>query len=188
MRRRLDLAASLIGEPQVLFLDEPTTGLDPRARSQVWETIRGVVAGGATVLLTTQYLEEADELADQIAVIDRGLVVADGTPGRAQVRTGGQTLVVRATDRAETGRVAAIVADVTGTTPEISEDTGLVTAPASDPALLPAVVRRMDEAGLMAAELAFRLPSLDEVFLTLTGHHAEDGPGESLIDDEGRAA
>jgi len=96
--------------------------------------------------------------------------------------------VVRAADRAETSHVAAIVAGVTGTAPEISEETGLVTAPASNPALLPAVVRRMDEAGLMAAELAFRLPSLDEVFLTLTGHHAEDGPDESLIDDEGRAA
>jgi oleandomycin transport system ATP-binding protein len=190
MRRRLDLAASLVGEPQVLFLDEPTTGLDPRARSQVWETIRGVVAGGATVLLTTQYLEEADELADRIAVIDRGLVVADGTPAELKSRTGGQTLVVRAADRAETGRVAAIVADVTGAAPEISEETGLVTAPASNPALLPAVVRRMDEAGLMAAELAFRLPSLDEVFLTLTGHHAEDADESagSLVDDEGRAA
>jgi oleandomycin transport system ATP-binding protein len=188
MRRRLDLAASLVGEPRVLFLDEPTTGLDPRARSEVWETIRGVVAGGATVLLTTQYLEEADELADRIAVIDRGLVVADGTPAELKSRTGGQTLVVRASDRSETGQVAAIVADVTGTVPEISEETGLVTSPASNPALLPAVVRRMDEAGLMAAELAFRLPSLDEVFLTLTGHHAENGPDQSLIDDDGRAA
>jgi len=140
------------------------------------------------VLLTTQYLEEADELADRIAVMDRGLVVADGTPAELKSRTGGQTLVVRASDRSETGQVAAIVADVTGTAPEVSEETGLVAAPASNPALLPAVVRRMDEAGLMAAELAFRLPSLDEVFLTLTGHHAENGPDESLIDDEGRAA
>jgi oleandomycin transport system ATP-binding protein len=190
MRRRLDLGASLVGEPQVLFLDEPTTGLDPRARIQVWETIRGVVAAGATVLLTTQYLEEADELADRIAVIDRGLVVADGTPAELKSKTGGQTLVVRAADRAETGQVAAIVADVTGTVPEITEETGLVTAPASNPALLPAVVRRLDDVGLMAAELAFRLPSLDEVFLTLTGHPAEDTPGstESLIDDDGRAA
>ncbi len=190
MRRRLDLAASLVGQPQVLFLDEPTTGLDPRARIQVWETIRGVVAGGATVLLTTQYLEEADELADRIAVIDHGLVVADGTPAELKSKTGGQTLVVRAADRTETAQVAAIVGDVTGTTPEITEETGLVTAPASNPALLPAVVRRMDDVGLMAAELAFRLPSLDEVFLTLTGHPAEDTPGstESLIDDDGRAA
>ena len=190
MRRRLDLAASLVGDPKVLFLDEPTTGLDPRARSQVWETIRGVIAGGATVLLTTQYLEEADELADRIAVIDKGLVVADDTPAQLKTMTGGQTLVVRATDRARIGQLAGIVADVTGATPDISPETGLVTAPASDPALLPAVVRRLDDAGLMAAELAFRLPSLDEVFLTLTGHHAENptGSDESLIDDDGRAA
>jgi len=190
MRRRLDLAASLIGDPQVLFLDEPTTGLDPRARSQVWETIRGVIAGGATVLLTTQYLEEADELADRIAVIDKGLVVADDTPAQLKTMTGGQTLIVRAADRSRVGQLAGIVASVTDATPDISPETGLVTAPASDPALLPAVVRRLDEAGLMAAELAFRLPSLDEVFLTLTGHHAENpaDSDESLIDDDGRAA
>jgi oleandomycin transport system ATP-binding protein len=183
MRRRLDLAAGLIGEPQVLFLDEPTTGLDPRARSQVWDTIRDIIAGGATVLLTTQYLEEADELADQIAVIDHGLVVAEGTPGELKARTGGQTLMVRAVDQARTSELATIVAQVTGATPEVVSDIGLVTAPASDPALLPAVVRRLDEVGLLAAELAFRLPSLDEVFFTLTGHPAED-----TSDDEGRAA
>jgi len=183
MRRRLDLAASLVGEPQVLFLDEPTTGLDPRARSQVWDTIRDIIAGGATVLLTTQYLEEADELADQIAVIDHGLVVAEGTPAELKARTGGQTLLVRAVDPAQTGELATIVAQVTGATPEVVSDIGLVSAPASDPALLPAVVRRLDEAGLLAAELAFRLPSLDEVFFSLTGH-----PAEETTDDEGRAA
>jgi oleandomycin transport system ATP-binding protein len=183
MRRRLDLAASLVGEPQVLFLDEPTTGLDPRARSQVWDTIRGIVAGGATVLLTTQYLEEADELADQIAVIDHGRLVAEGSPAELKARTGGQTLMVRAADQSRTGELATIVAQVTGATPEVVSDIGLVSAPASDPALLPAVVRRLDEAGLLAAELAFRLPSLDEVFFTLTGHNAED-----TSDDEGRAA
>jgi oleandomycin transport system ATP-binding protein len=183
MRRRLDLAAGLIGEPQVLFLDEPTTGLDPRARSQVWDTIREIISGGATVLLTTQYLEEADELADQIAVIDHGLVVAEGTPAELKARTGGQTLLVRAVDPAQTGELASIVAQVTGATPEVVSDIGLVSAPASDPALLPAVVRRLDEAGLLAAELAFRLPSLDEVFFSLTGH-----PAEETTDDEGRAA
>ncbi|MGP8001949.1 MAG: ATP-binding cassette domain-containing protein [Streptosporangiaceae bacterium] len=183
MRRRLDLAASLVGEPQVLFLDEPTTGLDPRARSQVWDTIRGIVAGGATVLLTTQYLEEADELADQIAVIDHGRLVAEGTPAELKSRTGGQTLMVRAADQERTAELATIVAQVTGAAPEVVSDIGLVTAPASDPALLLAVVRRLDEAGLLAAELAFRLPSLDEVFFTLTGHLADD-----ITDDEGRAA
>ena len=183
MRRRLDLAAGLVGEPQVLFLDEPTTGLDPRARSQVWDIIRDIIAGGATVLLTTQYLEEADELADQIAVIDHGLVVAEGTPAELKARTGGQTLMVRAVNPAQTGELAAIVAQVTGATPEVVSDIGLVSAPASDPALLTAVVRRLDEAGLLAAELAFRLPSLDEVFFSLTGH-----PAEETTDDEGRAA
>jgi oleandomycin transport system ATP-binding protein len=168
MRRRLDLAASLLGEPEVLFLDEPTTGLDPRARNQVWETVRSVVADGATVLLTTQYLEEADELADQIVVIDHGLVAAAGTPAELKARIGAQSLVVRAIDRAMTTRVAATVADITGAQPEVRPETGLVTARASDPAMLAAVVRRLDDDGILAAELGLRLPSLDEVFLTLT--------------------
>jgi oleandomycin transport system ATP-binding protein len=187
MRRRLDLAASLLGEPEVLFLDEPTTGLDPRGRGQMWTTIREVVAGGATVLLTTQYLEEADELADQIAVIDHGNVVASGTPTDLKARTGSQTLEVRAADRSYTQQVADAVALVIGTPPDISADTGLVTAPIGDPALLPAVVRLLDDLGIVAAELALRLPSLDEVFLTLTGHRAEDADAEPTT-TSGRAA
>ena len=183
MRRRLDLAASLLGDPEVLFLDEPTTGLDPRGRGQMWDTVRGVVAGGATVLLTTQYLEEADELADQIAVIDHGLVVASGTPAELKARTGSQTLAVRAMDPAHTAQVAAVVAGAVGAQPDVAEN-GLVTAAVSDPAMVPAVVRRLDDAGIVAAELNLRLPSLDEVFLTLTGHRAED---ESL-EREGTAA
>jgi oleandomycin transport system ATP-binding protein len=176
MRRRLDLAASLLGDPEVLFLDEPTTGLDPRGRGQMWDTVRGVVASGATVLLTTQYLEEADALADEIAVIDHGLVVASGTPAELKARTGSQTLAVRAMDAAHTAQVAGVVAGVVGTRPDIAEN-GLVTAAVSDPAMVPAVVRRLDDAGIVAAELNLRLPSLDEVFLTLTGHRAEDeGP------------
>jgi oleandomycin transport system ATP-binding protein len=174
MRRKLDLAASLVGEPEVIFLDEPTTGLDPRARTQMWETIRGLVAGATTVLLTTQYLDEADELADQVAVIDHGRVVAAGSPAELKTRTGGHTLVVRPTDPGRAGEVAAAVAHITGTRPDVRDDTGLVTAPVGDPAVLPAVVRRLDEGGIVAAELALRLPSLDEVFLTLTGHPAED--------------
>jgi oleandomycin transport system ATP-binding protein len=189
MRRRLDLAASLLGEPEVMFLDEPTTGLDPRARLQVWETIRGVVAGGATVLLTTQYLDEADELADRVAVVDRGLVVADGTPAELKAKTGGRTLVVRAADPAQVAHVARAVAELTGARPEVRPDAGLVTAPAGDPAVLPAVVRWLDQAGVVAAELALRLPSLDEVFLTLTGHRAEEPAGDGgRPGDEGRAA
>jgi oleandomycin transport system ATP-binding protein len=174
MRRRLDLGASLLGEPEVLFLDEPTTGLDPRARIQMWDTIRTVIAAGSTVLLTTQYLDEADELADQIAVIDHGLVVAAGTPSELKARTGSQTLVVRAADRALTPQVAAVVAEVTGMAPDVRAETGLVTAAVTEPAMVPVVVRRLDEAGVVAAELALRLPSLDEVFLTLTGHLAEE--------------
>jgi oleandomycin transport system ATP-binding protein len=185
MRRRLDLAASLLRQPDVLFLDEPTTGLDPRARSQMWETIRGVIADGATVLLTTQYLEEADELADRIAVIDHGLVVAAGTPEELKAKTGAQALLVRATDRALTPRVVTAVAEITGAEPEVRRETGLVTAAASDPAMVPAIVRRLDEEGVVLAELALRLPSLDEVFMTLTGHHAEP---DDETDDEGRMA
>ena len=187
MRRRLDLAASLLGEPEVLFLDEPTTGLDPRGRSQMWDTIREVLAGGATVLLTTQYLEEADELADKIAVIDHGNVVASGTPTELKARIGSQTLQVRAADRTYTRQVADAVALVAGSRPDISADTGLVTSTINDPALLPAVVRLLDDLGIVAAELALRLPSLDEVFLTLTGHPADAMDAEAPARD-GRAA
>jgi oleandomycin transport system ATP-binding protein len=178
MRRRLDLAASLLGEPQVLFLDEPTTGLDPRARNQVWETVRDFVAAGATVLLTTQVLEEADVLADRVVVIDRGVVAESGTPAELKARIGGQSLEVRAADQAQTARVTAVVGEITGAVPEVHHDTGMVTAPATDPAMLAAVVRRLDDDGIVAAELGLRLPSLDEVFLTLTGHAAESDAGK----------
>jgi oleandomycin transport system ATP-binding protein len=184
MRRRLDLAASLLGDPEVLFLDEPTTGLDPRARIDVWGTVKGIVADGATVLLTTQYLDEADELADQVAVVDHGRVVASGTPGELKTQIGGQSLVVRALDRAMTARAALAVQEITGSVPDVRDDTGLITAPASDPAMLAAVVRRLDDESIAAAELGLRLPSLDEVFLTLTGHAAQDEGDEQT----GRAA
>jgi oleandomycin transport system ATP-binding protein len=188
MRRRLDLAASLLGRPEVLFLDEPTTGLDPRGRSEMWETVRGVVADGATVLLTTQYLDEADELADEIAVIDHGLVVASGTPEQLKARTGRQTLAVRATDPALTQQAAAVVAGIVGTAPDVAPN-GLVTAAITDPAMVPVVVRHLDDAGIVAAELTLRLPSLDEVFMNLTGHPAEDDEtGSETTDRNGRAA
>jgi oleandomycin transport system ATP-binding protein len=173
MRRRIDLAVGLVNDPQVIYLDEPTTGLDPRARNAVWDTVRELVRNGATVLLTTQTLDEAEALADQIVVFDRGRVVADGTAEELKEKIGGQTLAVRARDRDRLPEVVRIVARVAGTRTETDEDTGLVTAPLDDPAALAAVVRGLDEAGVVASELALRRPSLDEVFLSLTGHHAE---------------
>ncbi|GAA4153402.1 ATP-binding cassette domain-containing protein [Actinomadura keratinilytica] len=175
MRRRLDLAASLVNRPQVIYLDEPTTGLDPRARNEVWDTVRALVDDGATVLLTTQYLEEADELADRIAVFDHGRVIAEGTSAELKTRIGRQTLTVRAAARHRVAQLAAIVGALVGAEPAADETTGLVTAPVTDPGVLPAVVRRLDEARIAVAELALRMPSLDEVFLTLTGHVAGDG-------------
>ncbi|MDL4777800.1 MULTISPECIES: ATP-binding cassette domain-containing protein [Thermomonosporaceae] len=180
MRRRLDLAASLINRPEVIFLDEPTTGLDPRARNDVWDTVREVVADGATVLLTTQNLEEADALADQITVVDHGRVIAEGSSAELKSRIGRQTLEVRAAEPYRASQLTAIVAELTGLHPTVQEPSGLVTVPVSDPTLLSAVVRRLDEADIVAAELALRMPSLDEVFLTLTGHPAEEADTESV--------
>ncbi|WP_395111058.1 ATP-binding cassette domain-containing protein [Actinomadura sp. SCN-SB] len=174
MRRRLDLAASLVGRPRVIYLDEPTTGLDPHARNQVWDTVREVVADGATVLLTTQYLEEADALADRIAVFDHGRVIAEGTAGELKSRIGRQTLAVRAADEYRTDQLAGIVADVTGERPAVHGPTGLVTAPVTDATVLAEMVRRMDAVAIVPAELGLRVPSLDEVFLTLTGHHTTE--------------
>ncbi|WP_067832799.1 ATP-binding cassette domain-containing protein [Actinomadura kijaniata] len=172
MRRRLDLAAGLVGRPEVLYLDEPTTGLDPRARGEVWDAVRDVVAEGGSVLLTTQYLEEADALADRIVVFDHGRVIAEGTAAELKARTGRQTLVVRAAEAFRTEQLAAIVAELVGVRPEVGS--GLVSVSVDDAAVLSALVRRLDEAGIVPAELALRMPSLDEVFLTLTGHHVEE--------------
>jgi oleandomycin transport system ATP-binding protein len=167
MRRRLDLAASLVASPRVLFLDEPTTGLDPRSRLDLWQIIRDLVADGVTVLLTTQYLDEADQLASRIAVVDHGRVIAEGTPAELKARTGAQPLVVRPADAADLPTVLRIVGDLSDTPPTV-EGT-VVTATVADPAVLPAVVRRLDDADVLVAELALRDVSLDEVFLALTG-------------------
>jgi oleandomycin transport system ATP-binding protein len=175
MRRRLDLAASLVGRPRMLYLDEPTAGLDPRSRLELWDLVRGLVADGVTVLLTTQYLEEADELADEIAVIDRGRVIASGAPDELKAKTGAQSLAVRPADAGDLPTVVSVVAELTGTKPEV--DGQLVTAPVQDPALLPAAVRRLDDAGVVIGELALRSSSLNEVFLSLTGRPAEDTEG-----------
>ncbi|TNY34759.1 ATP-binding cassette domain-containing protein [Thermomonospora catenispora] len=174
MRRRLDLAASLVGRPQILFLDEPTTGLDPRSRGALWDLVRGLADDGVTVLLTTQYLEEADQLADDIVVIDHGRVIARGTPDELKAQVGGQVLEVRPVAESDCAAVARIVGELTGAAPETRD--GLVSAPLSDPAVMPAVVRRLDDAGVPVGELSLRRPSLDEVFFALTGHHVDSAP------------
>ena len=177
MRRRLDLAASLVGRPAFLFLDEPTTGLDPRARLALWRLVRRLVAEGTTVLLTTQYLEEADALADRIVVLDRGRVIAEGTADELKARVGAQTLVVRAQDPAQLPELVAILEAVSGQRAETDERRASV--PAADPALLPQVLRRLDGAGIAVDELLLRGASLDDVFLALTGHHAESADDDT---------
>jgi ABC-2 type transport system ATP-binding protein len=176
MQRRLDLAASLTGQPRVLFLDEPTTGLDPRSRLGMWDIIRSLVAGGTTILLTTQYLDEADELADEIVVIDHGLVIAAGTAEELKGRAGGDVVEFTVPDR---GRIADAVAAITAIgegEPHADPETGVVNigvgGRGSD-ALVDAV-RILDAAGVVTRGLALRRPSLDDVFLTLTGHAAEE--------------
>jgi oleandomycin transport system ATP-binding protein len=166
MRRRLDLAASLVGEPRVLFLDEPTTGLDPASRGLLWDLISGLAADGTTVLLTTQYLEEADRLAGQAVVIDHGRVVAEGSPAELKTRSGGQVIEVRPVRRDDLPAVARVLASVTGAPASTGRDT--VAVPAADPGLLGAVVSRLAAEGIAVSQLGLRLPSLDEAFLRIT--------------------
>jgi oleandomycin transport system ATP-binding protein len=174
MRRRLDLAASLVGRPRVLYLDEPTTGLDPRSRTDVWGMVRGLVADGVTVLLTTQYLDEADQLAHDIVVIDHGKVVATGTPDELKAKTGGQVLQVSPADPARMAEVAALMTDLIRAEVVTDAEAGVATAPVGDAALLPHVFRELDDRGIELAEFTLRKASLDEVFFDLTGHRAED--------------
>jgi ABC-2 type transport system ATP-binding protein len=173
MRRRLDLAVSLVGRPRVLFLDEPSGGLDPRGRHQLWPTIRGLVRDGTTVLLTTQYLEEADRLADQVVVIDRGRVIAQGTPEQLKRQVGGERLHLRLATAGDVGRVAELVTDVGSGLPRVDTQTGEITVPIADGVVrLAEVVRRLDAAGVVLSDLALRRPTLDDVFLALTGSPA----------------
>ncbi|BCJ52601.1 daunorubicin resistance protein DrrA family ABC transporter ATP-binding protein [Actinoplanes sp. NBRC 14428] len=169
MRRRLDLAASLVGSPDVIFLDEPTTGLDPAKREDMWEVVRTLVAEGATVLLTTQYLEEADALADEITVIDQGRVIAHDTPEGLKRIVGGQTLEVRPDDPADLGRAAAILSGVSSGAAADEIRKGVLAVPVAGDAALTEVVARLAGAGIAVTELSLHLPSLDEVFFTLTG-------------------
>ncbi|MFE7842607.1 ATP-binding cassette domain-containing protein [Streptomyces sp. NPDC057474] len=169
MRRRLDLAASLITDPEVLFLDEPTTGLDPRGRTEVWDSVRSLVGGGTTVLLTTQYLEEADQLADRISVVDGGRVVADGTADELKRLTGGDRIDVVLRDAGQLGAAVTLLpvpqADIS-----VDTDRRLLSAPVTERmTALSAVVRALEDAGIEAEDIALRRPTLDEVFLHLTG-------------------
>jgi oleandomycin transport system ATP-binding protein len=178
MRRRLDLAASLVGNPRVLYLDEPTTGLDPRSRTDVWAMVRRLVTGGVTVLLTTQYLDEADQLADDIVVIDHGRVIATGTPDELKDRSGGQVLEVEPASRAWLDRTAAVLASRTGVKPAADTESGLVRVPVPNASVLPIIIRDLDEAGVDLAEFTLRKASLDEVFLGLTGDRAPGQDGD----------
>ncbi|MFD1814987.1 ATP-binding cassette domain-containing protein [Rhodococcus gannanensis] len=174
MRRRLDLAASLIARPPLLFLDEPTTGLDPRTRAQMWDTIRRLVADGSTVLLTTQYLDEADQLADRIAVIDRGRVVADGTADELKASVGTSSLQIALVDRADLDTTRALLAEALGVEVVVSPEAARLTAPLQDTSVTPELLIRLRDNGIAVDEITVSKPSLDEVFLTITGHGADD--------------
>jgi len=189
MRRRLDLAASLVGRPRLLYLDEPTTGLDPRSRLELWGMIRTLVAEGTTVLLTTQYLEEADRLADEIVVIDHGKVIAAGTPQQLKMRIGGQVLQAQPADPADLVATEKILASFGDAENRPHNDGQLISIRINDRAALGQAVRQLDDAGIVVDDLSLRRPSLDEVFLAVTGHVAEeDELGEETTTDERRTA
>jgi len=177
MRRRLDLAASLVGRPDILFLDEPTTGLDPRSRIDVWDFVRELQSEGTTLLLTTQYLEEADQLADRIAVIDVGTVIAEGTSDQLKAQIGGEVLELHVDDRVDIPRVIEALSGVGAGAPTADDDARRVRIPVGNDGFdaLRDSVRRLDESKVWVADIALHRPTLDDVFLSLTGRAAEDG-------------
>ena len=179
MRRRLDLGASLAGRPPVLLLDEPTTGLDPRTRQELWATVDELRRAGTTILLTTQYLDEADRLAQRIAVVDRGRIAAEGTPAQLKATVGAEVLVVRVAHRARTADAAALLADLAaGDEPLADATTGEVRVAVADAGASAQAIRRLDARGVAVAAVELQQPSLDDVFLTLTGRRAEAGPAD----------
>ncbi|HEY7933389.1 MAG TPA: ATP-binding cassette domain-containing protein [Solirubrobacteraceae bacterium] len=184
MRRRLDLAAALVAKPPVLFLDEPTTGLDPRSRLSLWAVIEGLVAEGTTALLTTQYLDEADRLADTIAVIDRGRLIAEGTSDELKDRLGGERLEIRLDDPTDLESAVRVLAPMSDELPTAEANLVRVSVRERRGAIVEAV-RRLSEAGIGVDDLVLRRPTLDDVFLALTGHAAEEAREEQ---ERGRAA
>jgi ABC-2 type transport system ATP-binding protein len=176
MRRRLDIAASMVVTPELMFLDEPTTGLDPRSRNQVWDIVRNLVAHGTTVLLSTQYLDEADQLAGRIAVIDHGRVIAEGTPSELKASVGSGALHVRLLDPEQRERAEAVLSAALATTIHLDADPAVLTAACPpDPERAADAIAQLARAGIAVANFSLGQPTLDEVFLALTGHHAEDG-------------
>jgi ABC-2 type transport system ATP-binding protein len=174
MQRRLDIAASIVVTPDLMFLDEPTAGLDPRSRHQVWEIVRALVAGGTTVLLTTQYLDEADQLADRIAVIDHGKVIAEGTSSELKASVGSGTLHVRLHDPKDRPQAEQVLSQVLGMLVHLDSDPAALTARVSDPERVAHALAELSRSGVAVTNFALGQPSLDEVFLALTGHPAED--------------
>jgi len=182
MRRRLDLAASLISRPPLIFLDEPTTGLDPRTRGQMWETIRDLVRDGSTVLLTTQYLDETDQLAGRIAVIDRGRKVAEGTPDELKTSVGSSTLQLRLVDPADTGEAVGVVRRILAEDPVLTPEAGGLNAALTDANHAAEVLIALRQAGLSIASATVQKPTLDEVFMAITGHGAEDESTDDTLE------
>ena len=186
MRRRLDIAASIVVTPDLLFLDEPTTGLDPRSRNQVWDIVRAMVAAGTTVLLTTQYLDEADQLAARIAVIDHGRVIAEGTPGELKASVGAGALHVRLTDPAQRLEAQRLLAQHLDVPVSLEPDPAALSVRVDDPELVAAGLAQLARASITVTNFAFGQPSLDEVFLALTGHDTESaGTDSTTVDTTG---
>ena len=188
MRRRLDIAASIIVTPRLLFLDEPTTGLDPRSRNQVWDIVRALATGGTTILLSTQYLDEADQLADEIAVIDHGRVIAEGTPAQLKASVGSGALHVRLLDADQRADAAGVLSRVLAADVSLQPDAAALSAPSADAAHAAEAVAELARAGIAIATFAHGQPTLDEVFLAFTGHPAEQDEPTDQATIERRAA